>query len=145
MKVKILVFIAFLACIAIFGYIKAEQGDYSTMGYNTVSGYSLWRVDSSGHLKPGYASTYDIGTAALPVRTIYVGAVTGTGAMTATTIVASGYIQPYSKTIAQLHLITPTAKGQVYVCSDCATSICVSSGTGTGAFTTVASTTTVCS
>lgn len=79
-----------IAALGTTAKLVAEQGDYSTMGYNTVSGYSLWRVDSSGYLKPGVASTLDIGTAALPVRNIYAGGLVGatltSGTMTSPTI-----------------------------------------------------------
>jgi len=49
--------------------------------------------------------------------------------------VARGYIQLYSRTIAELKLITPTAVGQVYYCSDSTpASLYISSGTGQYAF-----------
>jgi len=94
---KSLILVAFFAIVAMSGFVVAEQGDFSTMGYNTPGGYSYWRVDSSGYLKPGYASTYDIGTAALPVRTIYVGTISGAtiasgGAFSGTTGTFSGAV-----------------------------------------------------
>ena len=109
------------------------------MGFNSINGYSLWRVDSSGYFKPGVASLLDIGTAALPVRTMYVGTVTATtltGAVVATTVAPTSYIAPAGKTKAQLAALTPTAEGQLYFCSDCigAVKLSVSTGTTRGAF-----------
>lgn len=50
-------------------------------------------------------------------------------------------ISPYSRTIAQINAITPTAAGALLVCSNCTQSaICISSGTGRGAFTVIATT-----
>lgn len=240
MKNKIMAFAAFLVFVAMFGYVKAEQGDYATLGYSTPLGYSYWRVDSSGHLKPGAASTYDLGTSALPIGTIYVGTISGasvsaggafsgttgafsstldadgqvtlgaansvstvttagvatfsasvtapdlsatddltvtddatfsddvyfgdanfissftatTGAQTWTGSITSdssvtartnvtataGYVQVYSRSLAQLNAVTPTAVGQMYYCNNCVDSpVCVSSGTGAGAFVSVSS------
>jgi len=144
MKGKILAVVAFIACMGLLGYVVAEQGDFSTLGFDTPNGYSFWRVDSSGYLKPGVASTLDIGTSALPVRNIYVGAVVGTGALTATsgtfstTVGITGATSLSSATVtdafvigsrtqAQIEAITPVV-GQMYICTDCtATTICISS------------------
>lgn len=56
-----------------------------------------------------------------------------------------GGIGTYSRTVAQLAAITPGKAGTIYSCSNCSTpySICVSTGTGTGAFV-LLNTTTVC-
>lgn len=90
---NVLLFVAFCSCMAIMGHLSAESGDYTTLGYDTPNGYSLWRVDSDKHFKPGVASTLDIGTSALPVRNLYVGAITATGAVTFTgDVTASHYL-----------------------------------------------------
>ena len=78
MKLKnVLIFIATFGLIGVFGYLSAEQGDYTTMGYNTPGGYSWWRVASTGALVPGVASTLNIGSALLPVNAIYSGSLVG--------------------------------------------------------------------
>ena len=41
----------------------------------------------------------------------------------------------YSRTLAQINSVTPTSAGQLIYCSDCVNSaVCVSSGTGKGAY-----------
>ena len=77
MTKKCFIFSAFVVLTFVFGMVKAEQGDFTTLGYNTPGGYSYWRVDSAGILKPGYASTYDLGTSALPIKNIYAGGLIG--------------------------------------------------------------------
>jgi hypothetical protein len=94
---KYLGFAAVCLMLAVASFVVAEQGDYTTLGFNTAGGYSYWRVDSSGFLKPGAASTYDIGTAALPVKTIYVGTISGAaissgGAISGTTGTFTGLV-----------------------------------------------------
>jgi hypothetical protein len=141
---KYLVLTAFVAIGGLFmGKLAAESGDFTTLGFDSANGYSFWRVDSSGHFKPGVASTLDIGTSALPVRTIYAGTVTGTGALSGTTITGSGivqgaglvsttYVQFGSKTIAAINATTATVVGQAYFCTTCTDDvICVSTGTAT--------------
>ena len=127
---KYLMFAAFCVVLASVGIIKAEQGDKSTLGYNTPSGYSYWRVDSNGYLKPGVANLLDIGTAALPVRTLY-----------NVNQVSTGYTQLACITIASLKTTTPAAVGQMYYCTDCATAckVVVSSGTAVFGFSLVTS------
>lgn len=74
MKLKqVALFVAFFGLIAVFKYLNAEQGDFSTMGYDSVNGRSYWRVDSSGDLIPGVGATLDLGTSNYFVRTVYVG------------------------------------------------------------------------
>lgn len=145
MKSKILAFIAFLACMTMFGYVIAEQGDFSTLGYDTPNGYSFWRVDSSGYLKPGVASTLDIGTSALPVKTMYVGTITGasissggsfsgtsgtfTGALT-----TSGAFSIPSMSSTTIAASTPSVVGQL-VYNTTRYAICVGTATnGAGYF-----------
>ena len=51
----------------------------------------------------------------------------------------------FSKTLAQILALTPDYAGQQYYCSNCATdAICISTGTGTGAFVRASARTTVC-
>lgn len=65
--------------------------------------------------------------------------------VTLSSVAASGYIQNASKTLAQIQAITPTAVGQSYYCSNCTTdAVCVSTGTGPGAFSRVSARTTAC-
>ncbi len=66
------------------------------------------------------------------------GDVTITGGLTVNGM--AGAMALYSRTLAQLDLITPGAAGQLYYCSNC-TSLAISSGTGTGAFVQSSSTT----
>lgn len=147
---KKFIFVAFMACMTVFGYVAAEQGDFSTLGFNTPGGYSFWRVDSNGHFKPGFAATYDIGTSLLPVRTVYAGGITTTGTTSAANIVATGDVsvggafQMGSKTKAQLLLITPSTTGIMYFCSDCsgASRVALSTGTSLHSWGTIASSST---
>lgn len=68
------------------------------------------------------------------------------------TAVTTGYLQLYSRTRAQIAAITPVpttpggvVTGQEYYCSDCTTtSVCISTGSAKGAFSTMANLTTVC-
>ena len=163
---KSLIFIAFCALISLFGYVVAEQGDFATLGFNTPGGYSYWRVDTDGHFKPGYASTYNIGSAALPVATVYAGAISGaatvsgtaftaTGAVSGATVsgttsvtsplyIATGPIRFYSRTQAQIEALTP-ALGDTYYCSDCTvTSVCISSAAKVMSWVSMVTPTTAC-
>jgi len=98
-----------------------------------------------------YGDTLVIGNPASPVAGINSSGVltatgvTNTGAVTGTTLALTGKFVPASKTLAQLAAITPAAKGEVYGVSNGTMLICVSSGTGTGAFTSPISSTTACS
>jgi len=50
-----------------------------------------------------------------------------------------------SKTIAQINLFAPSSVGQLFYCSNCtSTAVCVSTGTGIGAFSSLSSKTTHC-
>ena len=69
---------------------------------------------------------------------------TNTGVVGGSNITATGYIKPAQKTLAELAAITPGAKGEVYGVSDGVMILCVSSGTGRGAFTSPVSSTTAC-
>jgi hypothetical protein len=103
-----------------------------------------------------YGDTLVIGNPASPVASINssgvltatgvtnTGALSGT-AITGSTLALTGKLVPASKTLAQLAAITPAAKGEVYAVSNGTMLICVSSGTGTGAFTSPISSTTACS
>ena len=54
--------------------------------------------------------------------------------------VSSGAILLWQQTIAQLEKITPVGTGQLIMCSDCVqNAVCVSSGTGKGAWVGLAS------
>ena len=164
---KSLIFIAFCALISLFGYVVAEQGDFATLGFNTPGGYSYWRVDSDGHFKPGYASTYNIGSAALPVATVYAGAISGaatvagtaftaTGAISGATVsgttsvtsplyIATGAIRLYSRSKAQILALTSVAIGDAYYCNDCtAVTMCVSTAAAKGSFVKVDDKSAVC-
>lgn len=57
------------------------------------------------------------------------------------TLTTTGVFTPYSRTIAQLNALAPSAAGQVVFCSDCVRSaICVSTGTAAGAWSVASST-----
>lgn len=68
------------------------------------------------------------------------------------TAITTGYLQLYSRTKAQIAVITPVpttvggvVTGQEYYCSDCTTtSVCISTGSAKGAFSTMANLTTAC-
>lgn len=63
------------------------------------------------------------------------GSVTAGGALSGTTITASGVFTPVPKTSAQVTALTPTAANQMILCTDCTRSrVCISSGTGQGAW-----------
>lgn len=115
---KDMVFLALVLFVGLFGYVKSEQGDYSTLGYNTPGGYSFWRVDTDGHFKPGYASTYDLGTAALPIRVAYVDTVTAA----TTTGIITGTTGSFSGTLALTGALTSVGTSGVKV-STSATSL----------------------
>lgn len=67
------------------------------------------------------------------------------GVSAATMTAVSGYIGFYSRTLAEINGITPTAAGQAYYCSNCIDSaVCISSGTGTAAFVQISSATVHC-
>lgn len=69
----------------------------------------------------------------------------GSGVTATNVILTTGYLQYTSKTLAQLQALTPTAVGQAYYCSNCSVdAVCVSSGTGVGAFTRYSARTTAC-
>jgi len=97
----------------------------------------------------GYRSTNTAssGVWAFPAAVSIAGAVTGPTAITATKLIASGAgsVGLYSRSLSQLNAITPAAAGQVYYCNDCVHSaVCVSSGTGVGAFVASSSPTVHC-
>lgn len=72
------------------------------------------------------------------------GASTLTGAVAVSSnTVLSGFLQLFPRTLAQLQALTPAAVGQVYFCSNCVASVCVSSGTAVDQFQAIASTSTV--
>lgn len=129
---KSLIFVAVCALMAVFGYVKAANGDFATLGYNSTSGVDYWRVISTGDLVPGAASSYDVGSAALPVDTVYAGnisasTITGSGNIVNT----SGQIVFQSISSTTLRTTTPAAAGAVVYCTTYA-SLCVSTGTGVG-------------
>ena len=70
--------------------------------------------------------------------------ITNTGAVGGSSLTLTGKFVPAQKTLAQLRALTPAAKGEVYGVSDGTMLICVSSGTGVGAFTSPVSSTTAC-
>jgi hypothetical protein len=54
-------------------------------------------------------------------------------------------MQVYPQTLAQINATKPSAAGQLIYCSNCSsTVICVSTGTGTGAYSSLSSKTTHC-
>jgi hypothetical protein len=104
-------------------------------------------VDATGKIT-AISSTYfaslsganltGIPAAAVSAGSLGTGAFTVTGAFNATTsisaasalAVTAGPLQPYQRTKAQLHALTP-AVGDVYVCSDCTNTYTLVVGTGT--------------
>jgi len=89
----------------------------------------------------GYFDALVVGTnPASPTASI-----TAAGAITATSIVNTGKLVPAAKTLAELAALTPGAKGEVYSVSNGTMQICVSSGTGRGAWASPISSTTTCS
>lgn len=98
----------------------------------------------------GYFDALVIGTnSASPTMTVTsAGAVTATsvsaGALTASSAALTGKLVLQSKTKAELAASTPTAKGEIYGVSDGVMLVCVSSGTGRGAYTSPISSVTAC-
>jgi len=71
--------------------------------------------------------------------------VTNTGALSGSTLTLTAAFKPTQKTLAELVALTPSAKGEVYGVSNGTMLICVSSGTGRGAWASPVSSTTACS
>lgn len=70
---------------------------------------------------------------------------TFTPSITLSTTTVTGYLQLFSKTLAQLSAITPSAVGQEYYCSDCVTdAVCASTQTVTATWARQSSKTTAC-
>lgn len=113
--------------------------------YTAVDAAYTGTLDVNGNFTSGadlYVTTNTAATGvwAFPAAVSIAGAVTGPTSITATKIVASGAgsVGLYSRTKAQILALTPAAAGQAYYCSDCtAVTVCVSTGTGAGAFTKV--------
>lgn len=77
-------------------------------------------------------------TAIVPGQPVIVGSTTTYPTVITSTAAA---LSLGAQTITQINAMTPLFFGQIVGCSNCtATPICVSTGTGTGAFTAVAST-----
>ena len=148
--------------LAIAGRLIAEQGDFATLGYNSSDSISYWRVDSDGHFKPGIASTYNLGTSALPIGTVYADAIIGASvssggafsgtsgtfseALTGQSVkVSSGPMTLYSRSSAQILALTPAEVGEMYFCNNCSPlTLCVSTGTAVLQFADVADPTAAC-
>jgi hypothetical protein len=74
-----------------------------------------------------------------------VASISTAGAASFATLATTGKLVPAAKTLAELAAITPAAKGEVYSVSNGTFLLCVSSGTGRGAFASPISSTTTCS
>lgn len=131
----------------------------STIYTGTLSATTVSATTLSGAVSGttgSFSSTVSAGTTTI-AGALYIGGadgvidstVTQAGALTAASVtsvgaatvgtnltVTAGFLQVYSRSEAQLVLITPTAVGQVYYCSDCAVSkgLVVSTGTNAGNF-----------
>lgn len=78
--------------------------------------------------------------------------VVSNGALSGTTITATGLFTPQTATSAAIGAITPSAAGQLVFCSNCGSfnggtrgGLCISTGTGAGAFMAISSATAVSS
>lgn len=140
-----------LATISTAGAIVATSISTGTT-YTAVNAAYTGTLDVDGNSTFGadlYVTTNTAATGAwaFPGAVSIAGAVTGPTSVTATKIVASGAgsVGLYSRTKAQILALTPAAAGQAYYCSDCtAVTVCVSTGTGAGAFTKVDDRTAAC-
>lgn len=119
--------------LGVTGALTGTSGSFSTTlgvtGNVTLgaAGYKSTMTASNGN----WAMSGDLAVA---------GALSGPTSITGTKLVASGVgsVGLYSRTKAQILALTPAAAGQAYYCSDCtAVTVCVSTGTGAGAFTKV--------
>lgn len=124
------------------------QQDFYTGTYGGTTGTSRLTINSSGNVIVSTGAFY-IGTTAPGVFmsstgyssfagpfTVVGGSVTLTGLVSQSTTTMTGGFSFFSRTIAQLNAMTPANVGQTYYCSNCAQqAICVSTGTGQGAFT----------
>jgi len=102
-------------------------------------------VDASGNFIPTTTNSVDLGTSSLKFKNVYVSGTIAGAAVTGTTLTLTGKLVPAAKTIAELGAITPGAKGEIYTVSNGTMIVCVSSGTGRGAFSSPISSTTACS
>ena len=101
------------------GYVYATNDSIQSLH---VNGTEVWRIDEEGD-------------------------VTAAGSITAPDITATddvsvgGEFNMWSRTLAQINALTPTAAGRMVFCSDCTrSSVCISTGTGTGAWAIAVST-----
>jgi len=109
-------------------------------------------LDVDGNFITGAATFRSTNTAssgawAFPATVSIAGAVTGPTSITATKFVANGAgsVGLYSRSASQIVALTPAAAGQIYFCNDCTLDkVCISTGTGAGAFVGVSSFTVVC-
>ena len=114
-----------------FGAVSAT----TLAGSGAITGATTLVIQGATYLGANASATVSTITAA--------GAATFAASVTAPVVtVSGGAFKPYSRTLAQLNGITPGGAGEMYYCSDCLARIAVSSGTGAGAFTTSASSTT---
>lgn len=158
-KIGILAIIS-IFLLAVFGLF--ESGIFARLTGNTPSAPDAFCVgqsgsevcvDSSGNVIPTTNNDADLGTPSLKWKDLYVSgtsymsSISGSGVISGISITAtSGNIGFYPRTLTQINAITPTAVGQAYYCSDCTNSaVCISSGTGLGAFVQIGSKSTHCS
>ncbi len=133
MKISKLIGALILGIIVGYSVISySEQGDYATLGYNSAGGYSYWRVDSTGHFVPGAGSLYNIGSASLPIATVYANTVSG-AAITGTSATFSGQISLQSVSSTTIATLVPSAVGAL-IYDNTRSAICIGTATVAGAW-----------
>ena len=133
-----------LAAIAVVVFVGPKEIVASTTGYLYGHGLYIQSV-------PGTTVASITNAGALTVTSVTNTGALGGSAITATTsvtsplIVATGPIQFYSRTQAQIEATTATAVGQGFYCNDCtATSVCISSAANRTSWISVVNPATAC-
>lgn len=141
-----------LLVFALFAGVSAMVFDTVATAYQNNSGYTNgWHGDgpdaivfenggsltmkSGSTLTAASGATVSMASATVS-GSISAASVTSTSVSAGSVSATAGPITVYGRTLAQLQAITPTAKGQIYLCSDCSVSgsIAISTGTGIGQF-----------
>ena len=142
-------------------YTNLSGANFTSLTAANISAgaVSLTTGDFSGNVRvaPGtaYTSTFTAASGNLDIAgavtiagaAAITGAITGPTSITGTKLVASGAgsVGLYSRAKAEILALTPAAAGQAYYCNNCtAVTICVSTGTGVGAFVKVNDRTAAC-
>jgi hypothetical protein len=92
---------------------------------------------------PTLSSAFDVYVTTPGTNAIHISTSTGIVQLTTTTL--SGYVSFFSKTLAQLQALTPSAVNQSYFCSNCTTAnVCTSTAATVGSFSNISGKATAC-